>query len=147
MRAAIFKMNRFLSVFLSHTMFRLWKYVKDPCSRKSILSETPGFSFRLFKISIKFYRIWDGNGQFGWISNGWKCMKETVYLIRWIVITHIEDSIIGALSSLKLHLATECPLKMMKKIFISSYKLFSFSRYLSFWHDFLVIMTTSKQLD
>ena len=68
-------MNRFLSVFLSHTMFRLWKYVKDPCSRKSILSETPGFSFRLFKISIKFHRIWDGNGQFGWISN-WVKMYE-----------------------------------------------------------------------
>ena len=45
----------------------------------------------------------------------------------------------GALSGLRQFLATESPLKLMKKILFHLKKLFSFSRYLSFCHEFLVI--------
>ena len=45
----------------------------------------------------------------------------------------------GALSGLRQFLATESPLKMMKNAFISPWKLFPFSRYLSFCLDFLVM--------
>ena len=45
----------------------------------------------------------------------------------------------GALSGLRQFLAAESPLKMMKIFFISRQKLFSFSRYLSFCLDFLVM--------
>ena len=47
----------------------------------------------------------------------------------------------GALSGLRQFMATESPLKMMKSLsFISSEKLFSFSRYLNSCHDFLVVL-------
>ena len=45
----------------------------------------------------------------------------------------------GALSGLKQFLATESPLKMMKNAFYFTFQLFSFSRYLSFYLDFLVM--------
>ena len=45
----------------------------------------------------------------------------------------------GALPGLRQFLATECPLKMINMLFISPQKLFSFSRYLSFCLDFLVM--------
>ena len=48
---------------------------------------------------------------------------------------------VGLLASKKdcVILLIESPLKMTKNAFISSEKLFSFSRYLSFCHDFLVM--------
>ena len=45
----------------------------------------------------------------------------------------------GALSCLRQLLATESPLKMIKMLFISPRKLFSFSRYLSFCLEILVM--------
>ena len=45
----------------------------------------------------------------------------------------------GALSGLRQFLATESPLKVMKKAFYFTKKLFSFSRYFSFYLDFLVM--------
>ena len=45
----------------------------------------------------------------------------------------------GALSGLRQFLATESPLKVMKKAFYFTKKLFSFSRYFSFYLDFLVL--------
>ena len=58
-------------------------------------------------------------------------------------ILHNLNLIKGALSGLKQHLATESPLRMMKMLFISPQKLFSFSRYLSFCLDFLEIYQNS----
>ena len=43
----------------------------------------------------------------------------------------------GALSGLRQFLATESPLKMMKNVFYFMLKALSFSRYISFYHDFL----------
>ena len=48
-------------------------------------------------------------------------------------------SIKSAPSGLRQSLATESPLKMMKNAFYFNGKLFSFSRYLSFCFDFLVM--------
>ena len=48
-------------------------------------------------------------------------------------------SIKSAPSALRQSLATESPLKMMKNAFYFNGKLFSFSRYLSFCFDFLVM--------
>ena len=45
----------------------------------------------------------------------------------------------GAFSGLRQSLATESPLYIMIYLFISPQKLFSFSRYLSFCLDFLVM--------
>ena len=45
----------------------------------------------------------------------------------------------GALSGLGQFLENETPLKMMKNAFYFTYRLFSFSRYLSFWLNFLVM--------
>ena len=45
----------------------------------------------------------------------------------------------SALTGLRQFLATECPLKKWKMPFISLQKLFSFSKYLSFGLDFLVM--------
>ena len=45
----------------------------------------------------------------------------------------------GALSGLRQFLVIESPLRMMKNAFDSPQKLFSFSRYLSFCLDFLVM--------
>ena len=50
-----------------------------------------------------------------------------------------QNLIKGALSGLRQFLAIESPLKMMKNTFISPQKLFSFSRYLSFCLDFLIL--------
>ena len=51
----------------------------------------------------------------------------------------LSQNLNGALSGLRQFLAAESPLKMMKNAFISPQKLFSFSRYLKFCLDFLVI--------
>ena len=45
----------------------------------------------------------------------------------------------GALSGLRQYLASESPLKMMRMVFISPLKRFSFSRYFSFCLDLLVM--------
>ena len=45
----------------------------------------------------------------------------------------------GALSGLRQFLAAESPLKMMKNAFYFTLKALSFSRYLSFCLDFLII--------
>ena len=56
-----------------------------------------------------------------------------------IISENIVTIIKGAVSGLKLFLATESSLKMMKNSFISTQKLFSFSRYLCFCLDILVM--------
>ena len=56
-----------------------------------------------------------------------------------IISENIVTIIKGAVSGLKLFLATESSLKMMKNAFISTQKLFSFSRYLCFCLDILVM--------
>ena len=45
----------------------------------------------------------------------------------------------GALSDLRQFLGTESPLELIKMLFISPKKLFSFPKYLSFYLDFLVM--------
>ena len=50
----------------------------------------------------------------------------------------------GAFSDLRLFLMTESPLKMIKMLFISLKKLFSFLKYLNFCSDLLVMQENSK---
>ena len=56
-----------------------------------------------------------------------------------IISENIVTIIKGAVSGLKPFLATESSLKMMKNSFISTQMLFSFSRYLCFCLDILVM--------
>ena len=73
----------------------------------------------------------------------WLLLKQKIVFLKGesltLTQTVLQFNFNGALSGLRQCLATEVPLKMMKNAFYFTSKALSFSRYLSFSVDFLVM--------